>query len=101
MRRAARRDSNEPEVIAALRNAGAFVKAINDEGAFDLLVWHQNCGTLLLEVKDGKKPPSARKLTTAEQAFHDSWPGGNLFIVNSVEEALALLKNHPNGHAAS
>jgi hypothetical protein len=91
MRRAARRDDNEKDIIKAMRECGAFVKAVNDEGAFDLLVWY-NGHTLLLEVKDGSKPPSARRLTDAEQKFHDEWPGNNLYIVNSVQEALDLLK---------
>jgi hypothetical protein len=43
-------------------------------------------------VKDGKKPPSARKLTEAEAAFHAEWPGDNLLIVNSVDEALAVIQ---------
>jgi Holliday junction resolvase len=90
VRRAARRDDGEREIIDALRKAGAYVKQVNDEGLADLLVWHGG-RTLILEVKDGKKPPSARKLTEAEQKFHNEWPGDNLFIVNSVEEALALL----------
>lgn len=90
MRRAARRDANEPEVIAALRGAGAYVKQINDEGSFDLLCWHQG-RTLLLEVKDGSKPPSARTLTDAEQKFHNEWPGANLHIVTSPQEALDIL----------
>lgn len=90
MRRAARRDDNEREIIDALRAAGAYVKQINDDGTFDLLVWFNN-KCLLLEVKDGKKPPSARRLTEAEQKFHDEYPGNNLFIVNSVAEALSML----------
>jgi hypothetical protein len=90
MRRAARRDDNEKSIVSAMREAGAYVKVINDEGLFDLLVSH--CGhTLLIEVKDGAKPPSARRLTDAEAKFHNEWPGDNLHIVNSVEEALALL----------
>ena len=91
MRRAARRDDNEKEIVAALREAGAYVKAINDEGLFDLLVSYRG-HTLLIEVKDGAKPPSARRLTNAEAKFHNEWPGDNLHIVNSVEEALALLR---------
>ena len=91
MRRAARRDANETEIIKAMRECGAYVKQINDEGAFDLLVSYRG-KTLLLEVKDGAKPPSARRLTDAEQKFHDEWPGTNLWIVNSVQEALDLLK---------
>lgn len=91
MRRAARRDANEQDIIKAMREAGAYVKVINDEGLFDLLVSYRG-ETLLIEVKDGAKPPSARRLTEAEQKFHDEWPGADLYIVNSVEEALALLK---------
>ena len=91
MRRAARRDANEQDIIKAMREAGAYVKVINDEGLFDLLVSHRG-ETLLIEVKDGAKPPSARRLTDAEQKFHDEWPGADLYIVNSVEEAVALLR---------
>ena len=91
MRRAARRDDNESGIIKAMRACGAFVKPINDEGTFDLLVWY-NGHTLVLEVKDGSKPPSARRLTDAEQKFHDEWPGNNLYVVKSVQEALDLLK---------
>jgi hypothetical protein len=91
MRRAARRDDNEKEIIAAMRAEGAYVKQINDEGLFDLLVNYRG-ETMLIEVKDGAKPPSARRLTDAEQKFHDEWPGSDLYIVNSVEEALLLLR---------
>jgi len=43
-------------------------------------------------VKDGSKPPSARTLTPAEQKFFDEWRGGMVVIVNSVEEAIDVLK---------
>jgi len=91
MRRASRRDVNERRVIDALRACGAYVKQINDEGAFDLLCWYRG-HTLLLEVKDGDKSPSARALTPAEAKFHAEWPGQNLYIVNSEHEALDILK---------
>ena len=96
MRLAARRDANEDQVVSALQAHGAFVKKIHGSGEFDLLVGyispsgHQH--TLLLEVKDGAKPPSARRLTPAEQKFHDEWPLSNLFIVTCAEDAVALLK---------
>lgn len=92
MRRAARRDVGENPIVDALRACGAYVKKINDEGAWDLLVWYRG-HTLLLEVKDGTKPPSAQKLTPAEEKFHLEWPGDNLHIVNSVDSALAILKS--------
>jgi hypothetical protein len=44
-----------------------------------------------MEVKDGSKPPSARRLSDAEQKFHDEWPGNNLHVVNSEAEAIAVL----------
>ena len=91
MRRASRRDANERRVIDALRACGAYVKQINDEGLADLLVFYRG-HTLILEVKDGDKPPSARALTPAEQKFHDEWPGQNLYIVTSEHDALDILK---------
>lgn len=97
MRLASRRDANERKIIDALKACGAYVKQINDAGAFDLLVHYRSPVskieyTLLLEVKDGAKPPSARALTPAEQKFHDEWPGENLHIVTSEHEALDILK---------
>jgi hypothetical protein len=87
MRRAARRDDGEDEIVDALRAHGVYVKKINDEGTFDLLCCYKG-RTVLLEVKDGKKPPSARRLTDAEQRFHDDWPGDNLHIVLSADDAV-------------
>lgn len=92
MRRAARRDASEDQIVSALQACGAYVKKVNDGGTFDLLVWYRGY-TLLLEVKDGRKPPSAQALTPAEEKFHREWPGDNLHIVNSVDAALALLKS--------
>lgn len=93
MRLAARRDANETQIVSALEACGAFVKKINDGGTFDLLVWYRG-HTLLLEVKDGRKSPSARELSPAEQKFHNSWPGTNLHIVLGPEDALELLKRY-------
>ena len=93
MRRAARVDENQGLIVKALRACGATVRIITQgDGIPDLLVGYRG-HTILMEVKDGNKPPSARQLTTAEQFFVDQWTGGKLFIVNSVEEALDVLKD--------
>lgn len=92
MRTAARRDANERSIIKAMEAEGAFVRQINDEGRFDLLVWYKG-NTLLMEVKDGAKPPSARRLSDAEQKFHDEWPGSNLHVVICEAEAIAVLRS--------
>jgi hypothetical protein len=92
MRRANRIDSNQNEIVNALRKVGAYVRIVTmGDGVPDLLVGYMGF-TFLLEVKDGNKSPSQRKLTEAEQRFFDEWTGGVLAIVESVEDALAILK---------
>ncbi len=92
MRYANRIDANQGRIVEALRSAGAFVRIVTQgDGIPDLLVAYRGV-TILMEVKDGDKPPSARKLTEAEQKFFDEWTGGMLVIVNSAQEALEILK---------
>jgi len=93
MRRANRIDYNQSIIVEALRKSGAYVRIVTmGDGVPDLLVGYKGY-TLLLEVKDGDKTPSKRKLTQAEQKFFDEWTGGILAIVESVEDALAILKS--------
>ena len=92
MRRANRIDYNQSVIVESLRKAGAYVRIVTmGDGVPDLLVGYKGF-TFLLEVKDGDKPPSQRKLTTAEQKFFDEWTGGLLAVVESVEDALAILR---------
>lgn len=92
MRRAARRDDGESEIVSALREVGAVVRIVTQgDGIPDLLVGYRG-HTILMEVKDGNKPPSKRALTPAEEQFFMEWEGGMLVVVNSVEEALEVLK---------
>ena len=92
MRRANRIDANQNTIVETLRKAGAYVRIVTmGDGVPDLLVGYKGY-TLLLEVKDSEKPPSARKLTAAEQKFFNEWTGGMLAVVNSPEEALDILK---------
>ena len=89
---ARRIDANQNDIVAALRACGAVVRVVTQgDGIPDLLVGYRGY-TLLLEVKDGNKPPSARTLTEAEQKFFDEWKGGMVAIVNSADEALDILK---------
>ena len=84
-------DANHGRIVEALTLAGCDVldlKAVGN-GAPDLLVgWPCSPHYLtLLEVKDGEKPPSARKLTPDQVEFHARWKGP-IHIVTSVDEAL-------------
>ncbi len=91
MKRAAKVDVNQAEIVAAFRRRGASVAHLHTVGAGvpDLLIGFlgQN---FLCEVKDGKKPPSQRQLTTAQVKWHEEW-NGKVFIVGSVDEALEIL----------
>jgi hypothetical protein len=92
MRHAARIDANQEQIVSALRAMGATVRVVTQgNGLPDLLVGFRGV-TILMEVKDGQKVPSARRLTPAEQKFFDEWRGGIVAIVNSVDEAIDLLK---------
>lgn len=93
MRRAAKVDRNQAEVVSALRKAGASVTSLAavGNGVPDLLVGHRGM-TLLLEVKDSQRPPSGQVLTEDQQRWHQEWRGGPLAIVNDVESALRVLK---------
>lgn len=93
MRRAAKIDRNQPEIVAALRamNAKVYPMHMVGGGFPDLLVCYEGM-TLLMEVKDGSRPPSERQLTPDQREFHGSWVGGPLSIVTDVEGALRALK---------
>lgn len=91
MRTAAKVDANQPEIVAALRSAGATVQPLHSvgQGCPDLLVGYRG-QTYAIEVKDGRKPPSARKLTPAQEDWHGAWKG-HVAVVSSVDEALAAI----------
>lgn len=90
-RYAAKVDKNQKEVVKALRKAGASVQHLHAVGAGcpDILVGYQGANHLV-EIKDGKKPPSARKLTPDQVEWHDEWRG-SVHVVKSVTEALAVI----------
>lgn len=93
MRRAAKVDNNHSEVMLALRQAGMTAKSVAImKGFCDIVIGYRNLN-LLVEVKDGSLPPSARKLTADEQAFHDSW-GGRVVVVDSPIAAVEAMVNY-------
>ena len=89
MRRAARVDANQGAVMAALRAIGCSVTDLSGVGAGvpDLLVGFRGISGLI-EVKDGSKPPSERKLTRQQEEFHRLWRGRPPVVVTSIDEAI-------------
>ena len=92
--RAARVDANQPAIVKAMREEGASVTHLHKvgEGCPDLLVaaagqWG------LVEVKDGKKPPSARQRTEAQIRWWDAnVNGGARAIVTDEEGARRFVR---------
>lgn len=91
MRRAAKVDANQPEVTKKLREYGATVQPLHTvgKGCPDLLVGYRGTN-YLMEIKDGTRAPSDRKLTKDEEVWHMTWTG-TVHTVESWEDALAVI----------
>ncbi len=91
MRRAARTDRNQTEIVSALREVGCSVAVTSAvvNGFPDLCVSYAG-NTLLMEIKDGSKPKSARELTEDQVKFHLGWRG-RIVLVTCVDEALKAV----------
>ena len=93
MRLKARIDSNHSAVVKALRACGCSVQSLASlgHGVVDLLVG-RNGVNFLMEIKDGSKSPSQRKLTPDELEWIAAWKG-KAHVVHSVEEAIKVVNN--------
>lgn len=104
MRRAAKIDRNQPEIVKALRAVGAKVMPMHfvGNGFPDLLVNYKG-RLLLLEVKDGELSPCRKKLTEDERDFHAEFnlPGQVVFTVESVDDAFRVCGVSMNMQALS
>lgn len=95
MRRAARVDANHAEVAEAYRMLGCSFLSLASlgRGAPDAAVGWAGL-TSLIEIKDGKKPKSARKLTEDQEKFWETWKGGVRLIDSpqAVAEHVQVLR---------
>lgn len=91
MRRAAKVDANQSDIVDVLRAAGATVQPIHmiGKGCPDLLVGFRG-RNYLLEVKDMDQPPSKRRLTDDEAEWHFKW-NGQVTVVEDPIEALRVI----------
>jgi len=90
--KAARVDRNQKEITQALRSIGASVQPLHTvgQGVPDLLVAIAGFN-VLIEVKDGEKPPSQQKLTPDQIDWHSKWKAP-VYIVNSVAQVIDLVQ---------
>lgn len=86
MRRAAKVDANQEQVVSALRAAGATVQSLAavGKGCPDLLVAFRGA-MFLMEVKQGKG-----KVNELQSKWHSDWQA-DVFVVYGPEEALRVV----------
>lgn len=85
-RYAAKRDSNEPEIIAELVGYGASVQKLSAPGVPDLLVGYRG-GNYLVEVK----APKTGRLTEEQRTWHEDWLGAPPIILTTADEAAVWI----------
>ena len=82
-------DANQAALVALFRRIGFSVQHLHavGRGVPDLMLGAHGIN-LLVEIKDGAKPPSARLLNPAQVAWHAEWKG-QVAVIESQESALA------------
>ena len=91
MRLVASTDVNQSAIVTALRKIGCSVQilAAVGQGCPDLLCGYRGVN-YLLEVKDGEKPPSKRKLTPDQLVWHAGWRG-QVCVVETIQQAIEMV----------
>ena len=85
MRTAARVDDNQKEIVTEFRKLGFSVLLIHQlKNCCDIIISRDKF-TAVIEIKDGAKPPSQRKLTAGEQEFKDRWLG-RYYLCESIQD---------------
>lgn len=89
-------DDNQPCLVRMWRQCGAVVTPVSGDPTigFDVIVSFRGRNELV-EIKDGAKPPSKRKLTDAEidKQIELEKVGCALHVIENEEQALALLNS--------
>lgn len=90
--RAKRIDDNQNHVVKLLRKIPGISVAITSslgQGFPDFIIGY-NLENYMIELKDEKKPPSARKLTPDEVKFRDNW-FGQYAVCKNLDEIFEVL----------
>lgn len=91
MRKKARVDANQKEIVTELRKLDVSVLHTHQlgKGAPDLILGYRN-DNFLIELKDGSKTKSQQRLTPDEVEFQNKWQG-NYAVCNSLEQVLTVI----------
>ena len=92
---AKKKDDNHNEIETEFKRLGCGVKDVHDLPNFvDIIICYKG-QTVMVEIKDGAKSASARKLTSGEKKFSDEWiaKGGKWACITNTWEANELVKS--------
>ena len=93
MKQAARTDANHKEISKIFESLGWSVLDIHQiPNCADIIVG-KLMHNVVIEIKDGSKPPSKRKLTPGEIKFKDRWRG-DYRIVTCLQDVIDLDKEY-------
>ena len=97
MRLAAKKDDNHNEIVATFRALGCgWEDTYQLGGGFPDGLAEINQLWVLVEIKDGAKPPSARKLTPDEADFY-SRARAPVVIIETVDDVIRLVNSVRRG----
>ena len=90
MRFARKVDDNQSVIVSKFRELGYSVALTHTlgQGFPDIVVGKYGL-SFIIEIKDGSKPKSARRLTEPEEKFRNGWLG-NYDIIDSVDDVISF-----------
>lgn len=89
MRTAAKKDDNHNKIVQFFKVCGWTVLEVHQlKNCCDIFV-SRAFQTIAVEIKDGSKPPSKRKLTAGEFLFRQNWRG-HYRLVESIEDVMDI-----------
>ena len=91
VRTAAKKDDNHTEIVSVFKRLGWSVLDISQIPNTADIVIANGTRYCVVEIKDGSKSPSKRKLTYGERQFVDEWRG-MWAMVESVDDAIDLSR---------
>ena len=94
MRRRAKSDGNQAELVKQLRripNLSVAVTSRMGQGYPDIVVGFQGVN-FMMEIKDPAQQPSRRKLTNDEEHFQRNWRG-QYAVVSTIEDCIRVITN--------
>ena len=91
MRRQAKADENQPAIVKAFRDFGCSVQHLHTigKGCPDVLIG-KGGQNFLIEIKNGKKHPSKKRLTKDEAKWHENWRG-QVCVIESPLHAIEFI----------